>query len=319
MEIKKELQSFFTEHWKYMAVSTACELNIFDHLTEYKTAPVLAKELNLDLDKLIILLNALSHIQFLDQVDGLYIVNSKSVYLTEKHPESLKYACLNWYGEHLTVWQNLKHTISTGKSTFQHLFGMPFFDYLKANPTKLNNYHKGMYAYALDDYKGLSQCINWNKHKSVMDIGGGYGALIQVIHNNYPSIDTILFDLNEVVKNLQLDNINIIGGNFFEGIPPLAEAFILSRVLHDWDDEKAVRILENCYCALPQNGCLYIIENCSDYNQIDLSLLSLNMAAMCESYERSSVTYKSLASQTGFTFQEAVKLNELQTILIFTK
>jgi hypothetical protein len=97
MEIKKELQSFFTEHWKYMAVSTACELSIFDHLTVYKTAPVLAKELNLDLDKLIILLNALSHIQFLYQVDGLYIVNSKSVYLTEKHPESLKYACLNFH------------------------------------------------------------------------------------------------------------------------------------------------------------------------------------------------------------------------------
>ncbi|PRY92003.1 hypothetical protein [Marinilabilia salmonicolor] len=67
------------------------------------------------------------------------------------------------------------------------------------------------------------------------------------------------------------------------------------------------------------NGTLYVIENCSDKIKIDLSLLSLNMSAMCESYERTSAKYISLCENAGFQFNSETKLNELQTILIFKK
>ena len=89
--------------------------------------------------------------------------------------------------------------------------------------------------------------------------------------------------------------------------------------MHDWNKEKANIIINNCFEALPNNGALYIIENCSDNIKVDLSLLSLNMTAMCESYERSSNQYIDLAEKTGFHFKQAIKLNELQTILIFIK
>ena len=85
------------------------------------------------------------------------------------------------------------------------------------------------------------------------------------------------------------------------------------------NDEKAKLILKNSFEALPQNGTLYVIENCSDKIKIDLSLLSLNMTAMCESYERTSAQYISLCENSGFQFNRETKLNELQTILIFKK
>lgn len=67
----------------------------------------------------------------MNQSNDSYVVNELSELLTDNHPESLKYACLNWAGEHLTAWQNLDFSIETGKSAFEKVYGKPFFDYLK--------------------------------------------------------------------------------------------------------------------------------------------------------------------------------------------
>lgn len=319
METKNQLKSFFTDHWKYMAVSTACKLNLFDHLHEQKSAKQLASELSLNEDKLLLLLNALKNADFLSKNNDCFIVNSLSEFFTENHPESLKYACLNWSAEHLTAWQNLDFSIKTGKSSFEKIYGLPFFDYLNENPEKLHAYHKAMYQYAKDDYKYLADVIDFNKHKSIMDVGGGYGAVLENIKAKNPNVECILFDLEKVVEKVNIQNISKISGSFFDKIPHQSEAIILSRVLHDWNNEKANFILKNCFNALPDNGTLYVIENCSDQIAIDLSLLSLNMTAICESYERTSLQYKKLAEEVGFAFINDIKLNDLQTILIFKK
>jgi C-methyltransferase len=125
--------------------------------------------------------------------------------------------------------------------------------------------------------------------------------------------------LPKVIEKVTIPSIKKIGGSFFEKIPNQSEAIVLSRVLHDWNDEKANLILKNCFEALPNNGILYVIENCSDKIKIELSLLSLNMSAMCESYERTSAQYISLCENAGFQFNCETILNELQTILIFKK
>jgi C-methyltransferase len=317
--MKDKLKSFFTEHWTYIGVSTACKLNLFDHLQEQKTAKQLSNELSLNEGKLLLLLNALYNADYLDKKGGFFKVNSLSEFLTENNPESLKYACLNWSGEHLTAWQSLDFSIKTGKSSFEEIFNKPFFDFLNDNPEKLHAYHKAMYQYAKDDYKTLPDVIDFSKHKSIMDVGGGYGAVLENIKNKNPNLDCILFDLPKVIDKVTVTNIKKISGSFFDKIPNQTEAIILSRVLHDWNDIKANLILNNCFEALSHNATLYVIENCSDKIKIDLSLLSLNMTAMCESYERTSAHYILLCENAGFQFRNETKLNELQTILFFKK
>ena len=319
METKNQIKSFFTKHWTYMAVGTACKLNLFDNLQEAKDAKQLATELSLNEEKLLLLLNALYNADYLDKKDDYFKVNSLSELLTDNNPESLKYACLNWSGEHLTAWQNLDFSIKTGKSSFEEIFRKPFFDYLNDYPEKLHAYHKAMYQYAKDDYKTLPELIDFSKYKTVMDVGGGYGAVLENIKNKNPNLDCILFDLPKVIENVTIPNMKKIGGSFFDKIPKQTEVIILSRVLHDWNDVKAKLILKNCFEALPKGGTLYVIESCSDKIKIDLSLLSLNMTAMCESYERTSGQYILLCENAGFQFHSETKLNELQTILIFKK
>lgn len=320
METKKQLKSFFTEHWNYMAVSTACKLNIFDHLQQEKrTAAQLANDLSLNEEKLVFLLNALQNIGFLSLNGEYFKINSLSELLTEDNPEGLKYACLNWSSEHLNAWQQLDYSIKTGKSSFENIYGLPFFDYLNEHPDKLHAYHQAMYQYAKDDYKDLSKLIDFKKHKSVLDVGGSYGAVLENVKANNPGVECILFDLEKVVANVKCPKIKKIAGSFFDRIPDESDAIILSRILHDWDDEKAAVILKNCFESLPKSGTLYVIENCSDKITIDLSLLSLNMTAMCESYERTALQYISQCKNVGFQFEGEIQLNELQNILIFQK
>ena len=205
--MRDKLKSFFTEHWKYMAVSTACKLNLFDNLQEAKTAKQLATELSLNEEKLLLLLNALHNADYLEKNSDSYKVNSLSEILTDNNPESLKYACLNWNAEHLTAWQNLDLAIKTGKSSFEEIYKKPFFDFLNDNPEKLYAYQKAMYQYAKDDYKTLSNVIDFSKYKSVMDVGGGYGAILEYIKANNPNVECILFDLEKVVERVTIPNI----------------------------------------------------------------------------------------------------------------
>lgn len=315
------LKSFFTEHWKYMTVSAACKLDIFDILeTGSKTSLEISKGLVVAKKHIELLLEGLVSIKFLDKEKSSYALNEISVLLTENHPETLKYACLNWSGDHLKAWMALDESIKTGKSFFQNNYGQDYFEFISRDKGKLDQYQKAMFAYAKDDYQNLSDKIDFSKHKNIMDVGGGYGAAISQIKENSPQLECYLFDLPAVIENCSLkQDIILKEGSFFDEIPKISDGIILSRILHDWNDDKASEILKNTYDALPERGHLYVIENCTDRINIDLSLLSLNMLVMCESFERSSYEYIALANKSRFIFQESKSLNELQTILTFTK
>jgi hypothetical protein len=320
METSNNLKSLFTEHWKYMAVNTACKLNLFDAIDNEKlNSNQLAKQLNLDKNSLETLLKALVLINFLETNKDVYSLNESSLQLTENHPKSFKYASMVWADEHLTAWQNLDYSIKTGKSSFKHLTGENYFEYLNNNPIQLDKYHKAMFEYARDDYATLPLKIDFKKNKSILDVGGGYGAAILSIKGNGPEIECALFDLKKVIQNCNLPTIKVVEGDFFATIPIGYDAILLSRILHDWNYEKCKVILDNCFKALPKGGTLYVIENCADLIEVDLSLLSLNMLVMCESYERTLSEYKNLFENAGYKFQNTIKLNDLQTILIFEK
>lgn len=315
------LKSFFTEHWKYLTVNAACKLNLFDVLASgKKTSLEISKRLNVAQQHIELLLEGLVSIKFLNKENDHYSLNDLSILLTENHPETLKYACLNWSGDHLEAWTALDESIKTGKSFFQNNYDVDFFTYLNQGKQKLEKYHKAMFAYAKDDYESITDKIDFSQHKSIMDVGAGYGAAISQIKEIFPELKCYLFDLPSVIDHCNLGNDIILkAGNFFDEIPKVSEAIILSRILHDWNDEKAQQILDNTYKALPEKGYLYIIENCSDKIDVNLSLLSLNMLTMCESFERSTYEYIALANKSDFVFQAATPLNDLQTILIFTK
>jgi C-methyltransferase len=314
--MKNELKAMFTEHWKYLAVNAACELNLFDKIFNGQNSlEKLLKNNNWHFKSLMNLINFLSNDGYMNLLENnTYNLTEKGNLLRKENSEGLHYACLNWSGEHLIAWQNLKYSIETGRSSLEMVYQKPFFDYLNNNPEKLMTYHKAMFEYALDDYKELPEKIDFGVHNSIMDVGGGYGAAISLIKAKYQNSKCFLFDLQKVVEQVTGEKIERIGGDFFDNIPKFAEAIILSRVLHDWNDEKARVILKNCFEALPDGGNLYVIENFAEKIN-DIFLLSLGMTAICESYERTQFEYENLITETNFRIEKIIQLNNLQYII----
>ena len=319
-DYSRDLINSFTGYWNYLAVATACKTNLFDDIQQgLSSSDELIKIRRYDHGVLSSLLQVLKDNGLISGTDKQLTLTEKGTLLTEKSPHSLKHACINWSAEHLTAWQSLDYTLMTGDTAFEHIFGQPFFDYISKKPEKLNAYHKAMLEYAERDYKDICNTVDFSVFDSIMDVGGGYGAAISVIRHNCPAPKCYLFDLPEVVDNIKIPGIKTIGGNFFDSIPAVANVILLCRVLHDWADEKASDILRNCHAALPNGGTLFVIENCSDLIDDNLALLSLNMAAVCRSFERTSIQYRDLAEKEGFSFVDTAKLNALQTVLKFKK
>lgn len=307
------LKSLFTQHWEYLAIQTACKTNILDYIAEGSNsieAILLRRKFNKAV--LINLIDALDQSGIL-MIDGQLIsLTDKGLVLTENHSRSLKYACIHWGEEHLTAWQNLEYTLTTGKSAFEYIYKETMFDYLSSRNDKLVHYHKAMDEYARDDYINICTEIDFSEYSSVMDIGGGLGALIANIAKNNNESKCFLFDRPEVIDLVNRLGFECVKGDFFKEIPYIAETILMSRVLHDWDDKEIRRILSSVHSSLPEKGTLFLIENLTDMIQNKASYLSLNMHIITKSYERSSKEYFDLLKQSNFEVVEIIQINQLQ-------
>jgi C-methyltransferase len=318
--MKDELKNIFTSYWEYLALKTACKKNIFDLILSGKnTIKDISISGNFNEAVLIDLITALEQAKTLKIIDAKIFLTKKGELLTENNINSLKYACIHWGEEHMTAWQNLEYTLTTGQQSFKYIYNKSFFDYLSDDKNRIENYHKAMNEYARDDYQNICKQHNFSIHKSITDIGGSLGALINIIYKNNPNLKCFLFDKPEVIRLIKSEKIETIKGDFFENIPNLSDAIIMSRVIHDWNNEKAQIILQNVYKALPKNGTLYLVENLTDKIEDKAALLSLNMHLITESYERSLLEYKLLLAKCNFIFTEFKKINKFQSLIIAKK
>lgn len=319
MQLKEELKNTFTSYWSFMTLRTACQLNLFDIIKKEKfSINQLNKKLKTDLKALTILIDALVGLKTLKIIDNQLTISFKGELLTDDNSDSLKQACILWGEEHLEAWKNLKYTIKTGNPSFEKVHETSFFSYLSSDKTKLYNYHKAMAEYAVDDYKNITKVFDFSEFSTITDVGGGLGVLVKYIHNFYPNKVLNLVELPEVIALIEDDKrVNLYRANFFESIPVQSDLIILSRVLHDWNDEKAKIILENCLQSLYKNGKIVVIEIMQE--DINAHLLSLNMMAICESFERTTIEYENLIEKVGLKITKKVKLNNLQTILKLEK
>ncbi|MFN0201455.1 MAG: methyltransferase [Bacteroidia bacterium] len=320
-ELKANLKQTFTAYWEFLALNAACELNLFDVISEdISDIERLSNKLKTNKIALQKLLNTLIELETIVIREGVFSLTEKGELLTENHVESLKNACILWAKEHLTAWQNLSYSIQTGKPSFEYLYQMPFFEYLQTKPKELKNYHLAMRDYAKDDYKSLTEIIDFSQHKKVLDVGGGLGTVVELIAKANPKVECWVLDLPEVtdlIEKMPETKFQIKSANFFENFNFQTDAIILSRVLHDWNEEKCLQILHNCFHALSQNGKVYIMEIMQD--EVHANLLSLNMLLVCESYERTYQEYQQLLEKANFQLIERKPLNTLQTILIASK
>ncbi|KAK9122377.1 hypothetical protein Syun_019994 [Stephania yunnanensis] len=205
-------------------------------------------------------------------------------------------------------WYHLKDAVLEGGIPFNKAYGMTAFEYHGTDPRFNKVFNRGMSDHStvtmkklLETYKGFGGL------SSVVDVGGGTGATINMIISKHPSIKGINFDLPHVIEDAPTyPGVEHVGGDMFVSVPK-GDAIFMKWILHDWSDEHCKKFLKNCYAALPEEGKMIIVESilpvfpetnlaANGSFQLDNIMLAHNPGGK----ERTSKDFEALAKGAGF-------------------
>ncbi|KAG6551911.1 hypothetical protein Mapa_006528 [Marchantia paleacea] len=205
--------------------------------------------------------------------------------------------------------------------------GMKSFEYAATDARFNKLFNKAMHDHThiemsvlLEKYRGFENLT------SLVDVGGGLGATLAMILSKYPNLHGINFDQPHVVTDgLQVPNLEHVGGDFFASVPE-ADAVFMKWILHDWDDERCVKLLKNVWRALPPHGKLINLDSLlsdisdpSTATRISLYTDIFMMASNSRGKERTLSQFKKLAADAGFKRVELVAQADNLSLLEFYK
>ncbi|KAL1547946.1 caffeate O-methyltransferase [Salvia divinorum] len=158
-------------------------------------------------------------------------------------------------------WYHLKDAVLEGGIPFERAHGMSIFQYASKD-ARLSKVINQAMAESVLMYKKLIEAYNnFEGIETLVDVGGGTGALLSIIISNNPSIKGINYDLPHVIQQApSYPGIEHVGGDMFVSVPK-GDAILMKNVLHNWDDTKCVKILRNCKESLSKNGKVIIVES----------------------------------------------------------
>jgi hypothetical protein len=241
--------------------------------------------------------------------EGRFALTALGKPLRSSVPGSLRAMVITLGEVHYAAWAYLLESVKTGASAFPHAFGAEMFDYLgreKADGAAFNR--------AMTDYSALSSCAvllsyDFSGIRSIVDVGGGCGKLLTGILLMYPSMRGTLFDIRPVIAAAEeslkahpcRERCTMVPGSFLESVPCDFDTYVLSSVIHDWDDERAITILQNCRRSMGQQSRVLLVEFIvpAGGEKSFSKLLDLNMLVMNGGRERTESEYRRLFDAAG--------------------
>jgi hypothetical protein len=207
-------------------------------------------------------------------------------------------------------WGDLAHTVTTGESAFRHVFGVDNWTYRSTHPEANATFNAFMTSNSLRDIAAILAAYDFGGFTTLVDVGGGQGALLAGILQAHPALRGVLFDQPHVVALAPpvleaagiTDRCTVVAGDFFQAVPPGGDIYVLRRIIHDWDDAESAAILRQCHRAMSAEGTLLLIEGViQPANQPDVTKLSdINMMVSQGGRERTAEEYAALLAEAGF-------------------
>jgi hypothetical protein len=314
MQPTQELQRIIVGSWITQAIYVAAQLGIADLLKDgSKSYAELATISGVDVRSLYRLLRALASVGiFAEGSLGYFELTPLAQCLQSDRPDSLRaYAIKSGQAWEWQPWGHLLESVKTGKPVFKNIFGMEIFDYLATDASATKIYNQAISSFSDKQDAAIAAGYDFSSIHNLVEVAGGRGTLIASILKANSTMQGILFDLPHVVADSKpliadlglQDRCQLIGGNFFESVPPGGDAYLLRYIIHDWDDERAIAILKNCYQAMQPDGKLLLVEmvippgNEPFYGK----LLDLQMLLNYGGRERTEAEYEVLLETAGFS------------------
>ncbi|MET7458518.1 methyltransferase [Streptomyces sp. NPDC005574] len=306
-------------------VQVAVELGIPDRMGDGETSLVdLAQGTSCDPATLARLLRMLAGWGIVTDTSSGYRLTALGQFLRSEVPGSLQ----SWFRlsfRSYTMFDGLLESVRTGKPAFEQVYGASYFDYFAANPAEGAVFDKAMEDFGRMASGAVIDAYDFTKSGRIVDVGGGTGHYLTQILSANPASRGILFDQPHVAAAAEAslkggnfeDRIQVAGGDFFTSVPAGGDLYLLAWIIHDWDDEDAVRILRNCRTAMKPGNRLLIVESVvpEDAEPHLSKLMDLVMLVGLGGRERTRAQYSELLANAGFTLGQVIPTKSPQSLL----
>jgi hypothetical protein len=318
--VEAQLMGLLMGNYTLQMLATAVRMGIFDRLSDEPTpAHVLAELAGTLPDPTYRLMRALTVIGALIELpERRFTLGPLGKLLRKDAPCSFAPLALNnaapWAAE---VSWTLLHSMKTGESGFRSRFGKSLFEWLGEHPQDERLFSEAMSTFSGLEIGSILSSYDFSRHSSVVDVGGAHGELLEALLKAQPQMTGTLFDVPSVIERATTiaraaeveRRCSLIGGDFFESVPSGKDLYILKHILHDWDDERALRVLRSIERAMPHGASVLIAEQGIAPPGVPNpgKLLDVVMLSLLESgRERSAEDFASLLSQAGLELERAI-------------
>ncbi|ALO98415.1 O-methyltransferase [Streptomyces hygroscopicus subsp. limoneus] len=313
------------------AIRAAATLGVADLIAEgVTTADALAERTRSDADALRRLLDHLAASGLLDEPEpGRYALTDLGSVLRDDHPARTR-AWLDLdggMGRSDLALSGLLTTVRTGEPAYPERFGASFWEDLAADPARAASFDALMETH-LANVEAAADAYDWSGVGHVVDVGGGTGKLLARILDAHRDLRGTLVELPGTAENARrrladaglTDRCAVVPGTFFDPLPPGADVYVLSFVLHDWNDRRAARILDRCATAAAPHGHVVVIERLKEdgVKQPWATAMDLRMLLTAGGRERTLDDFRALAATAGLTLRTAVQTPTGASVLTFT-
>jgi SAM-dependent methyltransferase len=306
----------------------AAKLRIADKLAGgRKSAADLAKETNTHGPTLYRVLRCLAGFGVFDEsADGTFGLTPIGELLRTGVPGSMR-GMADFCGEKWAwdAWGDLMHSVRTGQTAFDHVFGKPCFDYLAEHKDESEVFNEAMTGFSGMVAPAVAETYDFSKFGTVVDVGGGHGKLLTEVLKANPAVKGVVFDAPHVAAGAKDairaaglgDRCRAEGGDFFKAVPAGADAYMMMHIIHDWPDDKSVTILKNCRKGVNPGGKLLVVDSVvAGPNEPDpAKVLDLEMLVLPSGKERTEKEFATLFAASGWRLTRVVRTKSPKCVI----
>lgn len=298
-------------YWRTRTLAAAAELGVLDALPA--TAAEVAARCGVHPSKAPRLLRALAEIGTAERRDGTWYATACGALLRSDHESSLVGAALEYTTTLAAPWQDLVEALRSDVWTPTDPFTA-----VAGDAERARRHHEMLRSYARTDYCAVATAMGLRGDETIIDAGGGLGVIAENILGAHPAVRVVLLDRPEVIRQLELrhPHLEARAHDIFTPWGVKADAVVLGRVLHDWDDERALTVLRNARAALPAGGRVYVLEMVVDEDTPAGGLVDLHLLVVSGGKERTAREYAALFDRAGFGLESMVPLPSIPSLVV---
>jgi hypothetical protein len=314
--------------WVAAVVYAAAKLGLADHLAAGpRTAGDLAGPTGTHAPTLHRLMRTLAGLGILTERDGQrFALTALGEALKSDAPGSARSTLIAFCGPAFwRSWEEILHSLATGQTGFEKAWGMPIFDYLAQHPDEASHFSQAMVGFHGAEPPAVAEAYDFSGVDTVVDVGGATGNMLAAILARHAGPRGILFDRPHVVGDapalLQArgveSRVTIESGSFFETVPAGGDAYVLSHIIHDWNEDQCLTILGHCREAMKPGGRLLIVETVLPPGDTPHQgkLQDMVMLVLPGGQERTEAEYESLLAKAGFRLTRVVPTASVVSIV----